>query len=102
MSPLAKESYYVKKTILLFAGLLALSAGAQDSQSADTEQEAQTEQQIIDTELTLEELGVADNDELILGADEGGEESEEENSNSRFIPTEQISQDLGVSFPVDI
>lgn len=102
MSTLAKESYYVKKTILLFAGLLALSAGAQDSQSADTEQEAQTEQQIIDTELTLEELGVADNDELILGADEGGEESEEENSNSRFIPTEQISQDLGVSFPVDI
>ena len=102
MSTLAKESYYVKKTILLFAGLLALSAGAQDSQPADTEQEAQTGQQIIDTELTLEELGVADNDELILGADEGGEESEEENSNSRFIPTEQISQDLGVSFPVDI
>jgi|TARA_B110000438_G_scaffold125602_2_gene122252 hypothetical protein len=102
MSTLAKESYYVKKTILLFAGLLSLSAGAQDSQPADTEQEAQTGQQIIDTELTLEELGVADNDELILGADEGGEESEEENSNSRFIPTEQISQDLGVSFPVDI
>jgi hypothetical protein len=102
MSPLAKESYYVKKTIMLFAGLLSLSAAAQDSQSADTEQEAQIEQQIIDTELTLEELSVAENDELILGADEGGEESEEENSNSRFIPTEQISQDLGVSFPVDI
>ena len=102
MSPLAKESYYVKKTILLFAGLLSLSAAAQDRQSADTEQEAQTEQQVIDTELTLEELNVAENDELILGADEGGEESEEENSNSRFIPTEQISQDLGVSFPVDI
>tara|TARA_B110000003_G_C16572920_1_gene505042 strand:+ start:970 stop:1278 length:309 start_codon:yes stop_codon:yes gene_type:complete len=102
MSPLAKESHYVKKTILLFAGLLSLSAAAQDSQSADTEQEAQTEQQVIDTELTLEELNVAENDELILGADEGGEESEEENSNSRFIPTEQISQDLGVSFPVDI
>ena len=102
MSTLAKESYYVKKTILLFAGLLSLSAAAQDSQSADTEQEAQTEQQVIDPELTLEELNVAENDELILGADEGGEESEEENSNSRFIPTEQISQDLGVSFPVDI
>ena len=102
MSPLAKESYYVKKTILLFAGLLSLSAAAQDSQSADTEQEAQTEQQVIEPELTLEELNVAENDELILGADEGGEESEEENSNSRFIPTEQISQDLGVSFPVDI
>ncbi|MCB1671412.1 MAG: hypothetical protein H7A04_12140 [Pseudomonadales bacterium] len=30
-----------------------------------------------------------------------GQEPEEE-SPSRFIPTEQISQDLGVSFPVDI
>ena len=30
------------------------------------------------------------------------EEPEEEASASRFIPTEQISQDLGVSFPVDI
>jgi hypothetical protein len=27
---------------------------------------------------------------------------EEEESSRRFIPTEQISQDLGVSFPVDI
>lgn len=27
---------------------------------------------------------------------------EEEDSPSRFIPTEQISQDLGVSFPADI
>ena len=28
--------------------------------------------------------------------------SDEEESPSRFVPTEQISQDLGVSFPVDI
>ena len=27
---------------------------------------------------------------------------EEEESSVRFIPTEEISQDLGVSFPVDI
>jgi hypothetical protein len=30
------------------------------------------------------------------------EENMPEESPSRFIPTEQISQDLGVSFPVDI
>lgn len=30
------------------------------------------------------------------------EPAEEEESPGRFVPTEQISQDLGVSFPVDI
>ena len=30
------------------------------------------------------------------------EPSDEEGSPGRFVPTEQISQDLGVSFPVDI
>ena len=30
------------------------------------------------------------------------EPSDEEESPGRFVPTEQISQDLGVSFPVDI
>ena len=30
-----------------------------------------------------------------------GEEGEEE-SDARFVPTEEISQDLGVAFPVDI
>jgi len=29
-------------------------------------------------------------------------EADEEESPDRFIPTEEISQDLGVSFPVDI
>lgn len=29
-------------------------------------------------------------------------EAEEEDSSGRFIPTEQLSQDLGASFPVDI
>lgn len=30
------------------------------------------------------------------------EDAGEEDSDARFIPTEEISQDLGVSFPVDI
>jgi len=34
----------------------------------------------------------------------GGEDEEatEDEADARFIPTEEISQDLGVSFPVDI
>ncbi len=32
----------------------------------------------------------------------GNAENADEESNSRFIPTEEISQDFGVSFPVDI
>ncbi|NQV69247.1 MAG: hypothetical protein HQ498_04395 [Pseudohongiella sp.] len=39
--------------------------------------------------------------ELILTDIEKSNEVEEESA-SRFIPTEQISQDLGVSFPIDI
>lgn len=37
-------------------------------------------------------------------SEEGNEADAEENADgqSRFIPTEQISQDLGVSFPADI
>ena len=104
MSTPAKKGNDVKKTILVCAGLLSLSVEAQDNQSVDIEQEAQTEQQVIDTELSLEELGVAENDELILG-EEGGEQSkDEENSYVRFNPELEISQNAGagVAFPVDI
>ena len=38
--------------------------------------------------------------EAAVDSDEAGAEDEE--SSARFIPTEQISQDLGVSFPIDI
>lgn len=40
-------------------------------------------------------------EELILADIEKTNDVEEETTD-RFIPTEQISQDLGVSFPVDI
>lgn len=40
--------------------------------------------------------------ETPAGADQAQLDSEEEESDARFIPTEEISQDLGVSFPVDI
>ena len=43
------------------------------------------------------QAAVDDSEELILA-----DTDEEEESPDRFIPTEEISQDLGVSFPVDI
>lgn len=96
----------MKKLFLLIPVVFSFNAWAQDAQSTDNEQNSQAEQQVLDTEPSPEELAAAENDELILGAD-GGElksdqQDEDENSNSRFIPTEEISQDLGVSFPVDI
>ena len=89
----------MKKLFLLFSLLCTLSAWAQDQATEEAEIESQNEQQALDTNLSSEELAAAENDELILG-DEA--EEQEEGSNSRFIPTEEISQDLGVSFPVDI
>lgn len=41
-------------------------------------------------------------DEQDQSADIEDEQEEEAGASTRFIPTEEISQDLGVSFPVDI
>ena len=89
----------MKKLFLLFSLLFASSVWGQDQAPEEAETESQNEQQALDTDLSSEELAAAENDELILG-DEA--EEQEEGVNSRFIPTEEISQDLGVSFPVDI
>ena len=80
--------------------------------AAENAPEQPTEEQVneeaaLDAELTSEEITVNESDNLLSGNGEDGEEAEEETgeegqSNGRFIPTEQISQDLGVSFPVDI
>lgn len=58
---------------------------AQDSAASDTQTEPPAEQ----TD------GNADSPELAQTGDD-------DNGGSRFIPTEQLSQDLGASFPVDI
>ncbi len=89
----------MKKLILFFALVFVMGVWAQDQQSNAPEQASQNEEQVLDADLTPEELAAAENNELVL---ENAEGDEEEESNSRFIPTEQISQDLGVSFPVDI
>ena len=77
-------------------------AAENDPPAQDVEQEASN---------SAPEQGNAAGDSTQGGADDGGDliaaeisdtnETEEESS-ARFIPTEEISQDLGVSFPVDI
>ncbi len=47
---------------------------------------------------SAKEIDLAENESEVN--DEG--EVAEEESGARFIPTEEISQDFGVSFPVDI
>lgn len=49
---------------------------------------------------TTQETGVAQEQDAEPEAPVDAEESDPEQD--RFIPTEQVSQDLGVSFPVDI
>ena len=89
----------MKRLFLLFVLFGAVGVSAQGQQENQTEQDDQSGGSVLDTELTEEELAAAENNDLVLEGDEG--EGQEETS-SRFIPTEQISQDLGVSFPVDI
>ena len=61
----------------------------------------------VDGAENVTEVQQNDGDNVVLGDSATGsendvEEDSEEDSPSRFIPTEQISQDLGVSFPADI
>jgi hypothetical protein len=71
--------------ILILLSLFALSLTAQEPPAGQNEPE--------------ESATEAAESELIL---DGVETEDEEESPERFIPTEEISQDLGVSFPVDI
>tara|TARA_B100000945_G_scaffold83641_1_gene64648 strand:- start:390 stop:629 length:240 start_codon:yes stop_codon:yes gene_type:complete len=66
-----------------------LVAHAQETELAEEELSPPSESQDVDDE----EAQLEDNGENI---------TPDSNSGARFIPTEQISQDLGVSFPVDI
>ena len=85
--------------LLLFSQVIWAAENATEQPTEDQVNEEAT----LDTELTSEEITVNESDDLLSGNGEDGEEAGEEGqSNGRFIPTEQISQDLGVSFPVDI
>ena len=82
---------------MLMAVFFSLLAWAQNDSVTE---EDSIEQQLVDEELRLEESGVSEDDEIVIENNET--EEQEQNPNSRFVPTEQISQDLGVSFPINI
>ena len=86
-----------KLLLILLFGLNQFAVLAQDDPSA---QDAQTEPaEQVDTESTED----AQDDGSDLVAVEILEVGEDESESSvRFIPTEEISQDLGVSFPINI
>lgn len=69
---------------------------AQDAAATDPEQAQDSAASDTQTEPPAEQTdGNADSPELAQTGDD-------DNGGSRFIPTEQLSQDLGASFPVDI
>ena len=87
------------RKLLLFALLsfCQLTNAAENDppvQDADPQEAAQVEP---DTSLETQEDG---SDLIGVGILDTNEDEEE--SSIRFIPTEEISQDFGVSFPVDI
>ena len=80
------------RLFFLMAFLLSsLFVLAQEEEQTGNKESSTTESQEIETE---GKEAPSNNNEEVL--------SPEANTDSRFIPTEQISQDLGVSYPVDI
>ncbi len=86
--------------ITLFFMLVVLAA--ENDPQDQAENEAAAEPELVPAEPGSEPIqGNEEEDDLSL-ADIEEEIEVEEQTSRRFIPTEQISQDLGVSFPVDI
>tara|TARA_B100000900_G_scaffold381657_1_gene368270 strand:- start:376 stop:633 length:258 start_codon:yes stop_codon:yes gene_type:complete len=81
---------HIAATIILYYALVSFAA---ESQLEQTEENSEA---IVPSEVD----GSASSDSV--AADALTEPFDEEESPGRFVPTEQISQDLGVSFPVDI
>ena len=80
----------IAAAIMLF---YAIASSAAESPLEQTEENS-------DASVTVKIEGAEGSDRTIAPAET--EPTDEEESPGRFVPTEQISQDLGVSFPVDI
>ena len=86
-------------SLLLFSQFVWAAENASQQQTEDQV----NEEELLENGLIPEETLVDESDDLESGNEGNEQEAEEERQSSgRFIPTEQISQDLGVSFPVDI
>ena len=92
MAALSKLSL-VTRAALLLACAWVFSVAAQDAE--------QNPLPAVETEVTQEPAQETDLADSGNNKNNDGEVAEEE-SGARFIPTEEISQDFGVSFPVDI
>lgn len=89
-------------TAALTASLYAQSAQPQQGQSQQTQaQQPAAEQAQSQTEPANDDAAAQQTAEPLPDIDSQPIEPGAR-SNGRFIPSEQISQDLGVSFPVDI
>lgn len=73
----------------------------QKTEQQDSGSQAQAEAQELETETESQQAVAGNSNDLIASEITETNEAEKETS-GRFIPTEQISQDLGVSFPIDI
>jgi len=79
----------MKFFFILFFLTSNLAVHAQETELIEDGQSPPSESQDVD-------------DEEVQLEENGETATPDSNSGARFIPTEQISQDLGVSFPVDI
>lgn len=82
-------------TLLLLGASLHLSA--QDGAATDAAQSQQTTDTTVEEPAEQDDSGQADGDNPELA-----QTGDDDTGGGRFIPTEQLSQDLGASFPVDI
>lgn len=95
-----KKSELFLATMLLACLLVLPNTGASQDNSAAQGAGQQTD--ATQTEEQAADQQVADQQAQQQPADANETGDNEEESPSRFIPTEQISQDLGVTFPADI
>ncbi|MDB2484087.1 hypothetical protein N9Y16_05810 [Gammaproteobacteria bacterium] len=86
---------YLTRAAMLIACAWVFSAAAQDSE--------QSAAQVVETgEASAAQQQESAQDTELAGDVSAQDADSEEESGARFIPTEEISQDFGVSFPVDI
>jgi hypothetical protein len=99
MTKISKRAMRIRLPALLFTLLAAGWAWAAENQVVQSEENSEATEEAVVAE-TVDDAAPPISDEPAIG--EPGEALEDEESPGRFVPTEQISQDLGVSFPVDI
>ena len=87
---------------LLFAALLGGFPGTEAIHAQDQDQLQQQDDQSAAQAQEQEQEQEQAQREQTEAQEESTEETEENEGFERFIPTEQVSRELGVSFPADI